>query len=222
MRRTFDLCSISASGTDVEVLSFTLGISNIFNNLQIIHQSGAVMRSGEYRPERPLPGLLAPGTVLSPTRITLENNGKFRPQPDRENAFARASGGESGIRTRDTVAGIHAFQACAFDRSAISPLAGHTNGGACRVQGRDGTPSESCLASGAHPSCWCGDPQHHQRARTRPHLRAFAEEGVRSAIGPGGRRPDEPGSAAIRPGSRAGGNTGGGPFSVICQPFDAT
>lgn len=29
--------------------------------------------------------------------------------------------GESGIRTRDTLPGIHAFQACAFDRSATSP-----------------------------------------------------------------------------------------------------
>jgi hypothetical protein len=38
-------------------------------------------------PERTLPGLLTPGTVLSPTRITLENNAKIRPQPDRENAL---------------------------------------------------------------------------------------------------------------------------------------
>jgi len=34
--------------------------------------------------------------VLSPSRITLENNGKIRPRPDRENAFARASGGGDG------------------------------------------------------------------------------------------------------------------------------
>ena len=54
-------------------------------------------------PERPLPGLLAAAPVLSPFRITLENNGKIRPQPDRENAFARASGGEEGIRTLETV-----------------------------------------------------------------------------------------------------------------------
>ena len=44
-------------------------------------------------PERPLPGHLAQGPVLSPSRITVEKNGKIRPQPDRENAFARASGG---------------------------------------------------------------------------------------------------------------------------------
>jgi hypothetical protein len=38
---------------------------------------------------------LAPALVLSPSRITLENNGKIRPQPDRENAFVGASGGGS-------------------------------------------------------------------------------------------------------------------------------
>ena len=31
------------------------------------------------------------------------------------------SGGERGIRTLDRVSPIHAFQACAFNRSAISP-----------------------------------------------------------------------------------------------------
>ena len=36
------------------------------------------------------------GSVNSPTRITPENNGKIRPQPDWENAFARASGGGDG------------------------------------------------------------------------------------------------------------------------------
>ena len=71
--------------------------------------------------ERPLPGLLAQRPVLSPSRITLENNGKIRAQPDRENAFARASGGETGIRTLETVSRLHAFQACAFDHSATSP-----------------------------------------------------------------------------------------------------
>jgi hypothetical protein len=39
-------------------------------------------------------GLLAPGPVLSPTRITLENSEKFRSEPDWVNAFAGASGGE--------------------------------------------------------------------------------------------------------------------------------
>ena len=73
-------------------------------------------------PERPLPGLLARGPVLSPSRITLEYNEKIRPRPDRENAFAGASGGETGIRTLETVTRLHAFQACAFDHSATSPV----------------------------------------------------------------------------------------------------
>jgi len=34
--------------------------------------------------------------VLSPSRITLENNEKIRQLPDRENAFAGASGGGDG------------------------------------------------------------------------------------------------------------------------------
>jgi hypothetical protein len=37
--------------------------------------------------------------VLSPSRITLENNEKIPPQPDQENAFARASGGGSVTNT---------------------------------------------------------------------------------------------------------------------------
>lgn len=58
-------------------------------------------------PERPLPGLPAQGAVLSPTRITLENNEKIRPEPDREHAFAGASGGVEGIRTLETVSRLH-------------------------------------------------------------------------------------------------------------------
>ncbi len=58
-------------------------------------------------PERTLSSLLAPGQVNSPARITLENNEKIRPQPDRENAFAGASGGDEGIRTLETLSGLH-------------------------------------------------------------------------------------------------------------------
>ncbi|MBY0350933.1 hypothetical protein, partial [Tabrizicola sp.] len=45
-------------------------------------------------PERTRVRPLGRGSVNSPSRITLENNEKIRPQPDRENAFARASGGQ--------------------------------------------------------------------------------------------------------------------------------
>ncbi len=73
------------------------------------------------RLERPLPGLPAPGAVLSPSHITLENNAKICPRPDRENAFARAGGGQEGIRTLETVTRLRTFQARAFDHSATCP-----------------------------------------------------------------------------------------------------
>lgn len=44
-------------------------------------------------PERPLTGLLASEPVFSPSRITLEYNGKIRQQLDQENAFAGTGGG---------------------------------------------------------------------------------------------------------------------------------
>eukprot|EP01031_Cornospumella_fuschlensis_P045231 gene45230-biopygen36120 len=69
-------------------------------------------------------GYVALGPVLSPTRITPENNGKIWPQPDRENDFAEANGGSIGIRTLETVPRLHTFQACAFDHSATDPLWG--------------------------------------------------------------------------------------------------
>src|SRR5690606_8359169 len=71
--------------------------------------------------QRTIPAAAARTPVQSRMHITLENNGKIRPEPDRENAFARASGGERGIRTLETVPRLHTFQACAFDHSAISP-----------------------------------------------------------------------------------------------------
>ena len=42
--------------------------------------------------------------MLSPARITLENNGKIRPQPDRENAFAGASGGAAATAVEPSLA----------------------------------------------------------------------------------------------------------------------
>ena len=53
--------------------------------------------------ERTLLGRQMRMPVNSPTRITLENNGKIRPLPDRENALAKASGGGGGIRTHGGV-----------------------------------------------------------------------------------------------------------------------
>ena len=72
-------------------------------------------------PERPPSGLLALAAVLSPTRITLENNGKIRPQPDRENAFAGASGGQGGIRTHGRLPPTAVFKTAALNHSATCP-----------------------------------------------------------------------------------------------------
>src|SRR5438552_12148236 len=53
-------------------------------------------------------------------------------------------GGESGIRTHDTVSRIHAFQACAFSHSAISPAtAGKREAPTCK-------PRQFILL----PYCW--------------------------------------------------------------------
>ncbi len=71
--------------------------------------------------ERTLPGFLAQGSVLSPTRITFENNEKFCPQPDEEKRFSRASGGEGGIRTLGTLARTTVFETAPFDHSGTSP-----------------------------------------------------------------------------------------------------
>src|ERR1022692_824281 len=46
----------------------------------------------------------------------------FDPVPATTRRRVLESGGETGIRTLDRVSPIHAFQACAFNHSAISPL----------------------------------------------------------------------------------------------------
>ena len=70
--------------------------------------------------ERPLPDLLAPRSVLSRSRITLENNEKIRPQPDRENAFAGASGGADAT-SKDQTSSAELF-GVGFDLFAFAAL----------------------------------------------------------------------------------------------------
>jgi hypothetical protein len=57
--------------------------------------------------DRGQPGAAAESIGVTGHGSTLENNGKFRPEPDRENAFARASGGEGGrleaLKTKDFI-----------------------------------------------------------------------------------------------------------------------
>ena len=56
--------------------------------------------------------------MLSPSRITLENNEKFLPQPDRENAFARPSGGDE-VRQINTA--IHYIKMIKFTKLTKLP-----------------------------------------------------------------------------------------------------
>src|SRR6185369_5536410 len=51
--------------------------------------------------------------------------------------LAEITGGESGIRTHVRVTPKHAFQACAFSHSAISPLRMHYKGGNLRGSGSE-------------------------------------------------------------------------------------
>jgi hypothetical protein len=62
------------------------------------------------------------------TRFTVRCSGAtydFWTSADR---YGQGAGGERGIRTLDTVARIHAFQACAFNHSATSPRPRHAAG----------------------------------------------------------------------------------------------
>ena len=52
--------------------------------------------------------------------------------------------GEGGIRTHDTLSDIHAFQACAFNRSATSPIHGER-----RIRTYDTVPGMPDFESGA-------------------------------------------------------------------------
>ena len=104
MRRTvahcfsdwFDFSGLLRHAPEIEIFSSEGTKTNDYSVLSRIHQIGAVIRSGEYRPGENRFGGSARSSVFSPSRITRENNEKIRPQPDRENAFAGASGGGNG------------------------------------------------------------------------------------------------------------------------------
>lgn len=65
--------------------------------MQKISGMGRLTGPENIGPERLLSGILAAEPVLSPSRITLEDNEKIRQLPNRENAFAAAGGGARRI-----------------------------------------------------------------------------------------------------------------------------
>ncbi|KUK84264.1 MAG: hypothetical protein XD98_0055 [Microgenomates bacterium 39_6] len=69
---------------------------------------------------------MAPCTVLLPCTVLRSGTAVALVQGGPVNFFVlekafRSSGGEGGIRTLDTLAGIHVLQTCALDHYATSP-----------------------------------------------------------------------------------------------------
>ena len=98
-----DFRTIWSDRTGIEVI-FSLPEKRFATNaLQAFHLIRAVNRFREYRRERTLLRLAAQRLVKSLIRLTLKYKGEIWPWPDRENRFTRASGGDEGIRTLETV-----------------------------------------------------------------------------------------------------------------------
>ena len=102
MGKAFNFGPFWENATDVEVLSraWKKNVSgSVTYNLNT--KSAQSTASENIGPKRTLLAPTAIGAVLSPSRITLENNGKIRPQPDREKLLSGASGGAvRRMRTR--------------------------------------------------------------------------------------------------------------------------
>ena len=119
-------CSIPvARGSDATGIEIKLSMQNIHDkSVSCANFIKTAKATGleNIGAERTLSGLLGSVPVNSPTRITPENNGKIRPQPDRENAFVKASGGGGGIRTHGGLSPTSVFKTGALNRSATPPL----------------------------------------------------------------------------------------------------
>ena len=80
MRRGVDFCSIMGYTTDSEVVTLRLWKNAAFSvGCKKFTKSAQARGPENIAPERTLPGVLTRTPVLSPSRITLENNGKIRP-----------------------------------------------------------------------------------------------------------------------------------------------
>ena len=78
-----------------------------------------------------------------------------------------ADGGETGIRTLETVPRLHTFQACAFDHSATSPCGGTKPFPAAARKVRGGTSVWGLRKSRYSPRARCAP--RHRSARRRGH-----------------------------------------------------
>jgi hypothetical protein len=80
-----------------------------------------------YKKPKPLPGL----RFLEALQLTGRCRGRQIRSPATPCVYPNLNG-EGGIRTHETVARLHAFQACAFDHSATSPRRRLKGGGNLR------------------------------------------------------------------------------------------
>ena len=151
-------------------------------------------------PERPLPGRLAPTPVFSPSRITLENNGKIWPQPDRENAFAGASGGGGGIRTHGGRSPTSVFKTGALNHSATPPAGGNSVRG---PRDQAGVWRDFAAASPRHVVLRAAHPGVPVKARAWHWLQAVRAGAGAGAGGPGRKVPALDAARATTPGTDA-------------------
>jgi hypothetical protein len=100
----FDLCSFGGCAPEIEVFGGapdkTQHLSSACQNFTELAQAAGPENIGA---ERPLSAFLGSVPVLSPARITLENNGKIRPTPDAEKQFSTATGGGDGPGTQPSL-----------------------------------------------------------------------------------------------------------------------
>ena len=92
----FDLASVRQGTARAKISKAEFDEHRQFSYIQANRQTGSVTGSEGFGPTRPLQTHPAPPKLPHPARITLKTTEKHRPQPDRENAFARASGGGGG------------------------------------------------------------------------------------------------------------------------------
>jgi hypothetical protein len=112
-------------------------------------QSGALENTGEERTKR---RLLAPAESIAFCPKRRSHWPFFVTEWATETIAQKVAGGGRGIRTPDTVARIHAFQACAFNHSATPPSGGADYNQRATLRKRVRPPPRPWLSSAGRPT----------------------------------------------------------------------
>jgi hypothetical protein len=102
-------------------------------------------RGGWLQKKKPA-GAIAPPGFFAPARVRASSTRSSTKKPAACAAGFLVSGGESGIRTRDTVSHIRTFQARSFNHSDTSPGCAPSPEWGCGMQGGKDTPSNRTSA----------------------------------------------------------------------------